>query len=867
MVKLHNELLVKNYNEALGTPRAADQSGAGSREPGMAEAQPTRTDALVSREPGMAEARPTRIGIPRALEFWNSMPYWTTLFRALGMEPVVSRESTYSLFESGLQAIPSDTVCFPAKVAHGHVLDLVAKKVDRIFMPMMIRVPKENKHAESDAVCPVIQGYPKIIEHSDAPLERYGIPMDLPAFHWHDEKLRRRQTIDFITERYDIPPKQALAATKAAESALSGFRDELQQYGRHILNKLNSKDGAEFGVVLAGRPYHSDNLVNHHLSRFFTGLGIPVMTLDGLADLGEVDVRPSRVDSYVPFHTRMLAAALSVARHPKLELVQIVSFGCGHDAVLSDEMARILRETSDKELLVLKLDEGEASGPLTIRIKSFIETVRTKRGLNTAPTEKPLANTADLKPITVSQLSAPKLANGFPQKFTRADKKRRVILAPNLSPAFTRVTAAVVSRQGYHLEPLPIAGERAFELGKKYVHNDICFPAQVNIGEFLSELESGRYRSDEVAIGLAKNCDACRAGQYAGLARSALDEAGYKDIPIITIGDDTKNMHPGFRLSPHFQLRMLWALAITDALETMRRRTRAYEDRKGETDRVFDVHLERICTAISLGHRDAMKGLETAVDAFNRIPLSDSAAGADRKPRVGITGEILMKYHPSANGYIEKYLEEHGMEVVVPGMIDFFRRENVINKHLGVRKLSHYPFVSMLLGDLADHLYEFVLRKVDKAMEEFRFVEHRHDIHDLAARIGNILDPSFVSGEGWLIPTEIMQMTEDGVNAFVVLNPFGCLPNHISGRGMMKPLKARYPHIQVLSLDYDPDTSFANIENRLQMLVITAREQQRLHTTTSTHADTAGQQRSSETPTAVQVQFSPVQKQGSTDSI
>ncbi|TVR94048.1 MAG: hypothetical protein EA428_00875 [Spirochaetaceae bacterium] len=731
-------------------------------------------------------------------------------------------------------------------------------------MPMMIRVPKENRHAESDAVCPVIQGYPKIIEHSDAPLERYGIPMDLPAFHWHNEKLRRRQTVDFITESYGIPAKQALAATKAAETALSSFRAELQTHGRQILDKLNTQDGAEFGVVLAGRPYHSDNLVNHHLSRFFTGLGIPVLTLDGLADLGEVDVRPSRVDSYVPFHTRMLAAALSVAQNPKLELVQIVSFGCGHDAVLSDEMARILSETSNKELLVLKLDEGEASGPLTIRIKSFIETVRTKRGLNTAPEAHELNDTIQANTGPQETQPAPKLADGFPQKFTKADKKRRVILAPNLSPAFTRVSAAVVSRQGYHLEPLPVAGERAFELGKKYVHNDICFPAQVNIGEFLSEIETGRYRSDEVAIGLAKNCDACRAGQYAGLARSALDEAGYKDIPIITVGDDTKNMHPGFRLSPHFQLRMLWALSITDALETMRRRIRPYESRKGEADRVFDVQLERICTGISLGHRDALKGLDAAVDAFNRIPLTVSATGADRKPRVGITGEILMKYHPSANGYIEKYLEEHGMEVVVPGMVDFFRRENVINKHLGNQKLSHYPFLSILLGDAADHVYEFVLRKVDKAMAEFRFAEHRHDVHDLAARIGNILDPSFVSGEGWLIPTEIMQMADDGVHAFVVLNPFGCLPNHISGRGMIKPLKARYPHIQVLSLDYDPDTSFANVENRLQMLVITAREQQRLHAKLSTHAGSAEAQRKISVP---KEQFLPVQKEGSTDSV
>jgi predicted nucleotide-binding protein (sugar kinase/HSP70/actin superfamily) len=485
--------------------------------------------------------------------------------------------------------------------------------------------------------------------------------------------------------------------------------------------------------------------------------------------------------------------------------VQIVSFGCGHDAIISDEMARIIKEISGKELLVLKLDEGEAKGPLSIRIRSFIETVRSKR-------EKRIKAAA---PYRTKELAEP-----FELKFTKQDKKKKTILVPNLSVAFSYITAKILDNAGYKTKVMKIAGKRAIELGKKYVHNDICFPAQVNIGEILEQIESGEIDPANVAAGLAKNCVSCRAGHYAALCRKALDEAGHPNIPIITTSIvDNKNMHPGFAFTLPIKLKVAWGMKISDCLETMLRRIRPYEVNEGETNKLFQYHLTRITELLISGHRAALRGLEDAVEDFNRIPIAGS-----RKPRVGLVGEILMNYHPGSNGHIEDYLESHGMEVYLPGMFDFFREENIAEKLMAKRRETPHPFLLAIKAAGMETVMGHIHDKVVKRFERFRFAEDPYSIKDIAANMEGVIDLTYQIGEGWLMPGEIVQMAKHGVNSFVILNPFGCMPNHITGRGMIKTLKKFLPHIQILALDYDPDTSFANVENRLQMLIITARE-------------------------------------------
>jgi predicted CoA-substrate-specific enzyme activase len=758
----------------------------------------------------LAEKRGIRIGLPRVLEFWESLPYWKALFTALGFEVLVSRRSSYGLFEKGLKGIPSDTVCFPAKLGHGHIRDLIDQKADRIFWPMMIRVPKRNRTALGCEMCPVVQGYPMVVEKSDEPLARYGIPMDHPTFHWYNRDLKHNQTVSYIHRVFGIPRTLIRIAIGEAEMALSRFNNTLIAESEKILDEYSrpeiSEDPNKFAVILSGRPYHSDELVNHDLSGIFTAQGIPVLALQFLPNLNIPDLDGTRIETFNPYHTGMLEAAIYAARRPNLELVQIVSFGCGHDAILSDETARVLKETSGKELLILKLDEGEAKGPLNIRIKSFIETVRAKREARIGKGEA--YRTRDLP-------------EPFPAKFTKSDKKKRTVLVPNLSPAFSYIFAKILEKDGYRTKVLGVASKRAIELGKQYVHNDICFPAQINIGEILETIESGELKPGEIVAGVAKNCEACRAGQYAALCRKALDEAGYPEIPILTTsGKDTKKMHRGFKFGISSLVRMVWGLRIADGLEAMRRRLRPYEIIPGETDRVFNHHLVKSTELLLQGTKKALAALDAAVTDFNRIPVVEGP----RKPRVGIIGEILMNYHPGANGHIEEYLEKNGMEIALPGMTDFFRKENVAEQTMAARRLHPFPFFLGLKAEVLETVFSGVHSRVAGILSRFRFAEEPYSIKEISKNMLGIIDLSYQIGEGWLMPGEIAQMAKHGVNSFVILNPFGCMPNHITGRGMIKTLKKLFSHIQLLSLDYDPDTSFANIENRLQMLIITARE-------------------------------------------
>jgi predicted CoA-substrate-specific enzyme activase len=752
----------------------------------------------------LSPSKDITIGLPRVLEFWNSMPFWKTFWSCLGFKTLVSRPSSRPLFERGLPFVSSDTVCFPAKLVHGHVRDLVDKKADRIFMPMIIRMPSENTESHSDHVCAVVKGYPLVVKHSDDPFRRWGVPFDTPIFHWFDTRSRNRQIIDFMKTTFGLPERAVRDAIGEADQALSGFRRNLEKEGAAVIRETEKKGG--FAVVLAGRPYHNDSLVNHDLSRYFTRLGIPVLTVDSLPGVLETDLSKTRIEITNNFHARMLSGAIYAARHRALEFVQIVSFGCGHDAILTDEVIRLMNEISGKDPLVLKLDEGDAVGPLTIRVKSFIETIQSRRK-KTSPTQP-------------KELEEP-----FPLKFRKEDWKTKTILIPNVSVAFCKIASAAIRRQGFRVEPLPLGGRDAIKLGKKYVHNDICFPAQMNIGECLAVLESGQYNPGEVVLGLAKyQCD-CRLAHYASLARKALDEAGFSQVPIITTDKlDTKNMYPGFKLGTGFELSMLWGLIIIDILEDLLRKIRPYEINPGETDRVFSSGIDRIAEGLGRNVSRAIKEFARVVHELARIPYDRSSL----RPRVFIIGEYLLNYHPGSNFYVEDYLEKHRMEVVLPRMLDVFRRD-YLRKISEMRQFHvRYPFGETIATYITEGLFDHALTKLEKIAAAHPLYEPSARLPGVAAETDHIMHHTFTSGEGWLIPGEILHNAKKGIHSFVILQPFGCLPNHICGRGVIKRVKEEYPNIQILPLDYDPDTSFANIENRLQMLIMNAREMEKI---------------------------------------
>lgn len=747
----------------------------------------------------VGEEKNVTIGLPRVLSYWETMPFWSTFWRALGFKVQLSDPSTRKMYENGLSAVTSDTVCFPAKLVHGHLRNLAKKKVDRIFMPSVTTVPSENTEKTSQSMCAVVKGYPIVIRNSDNPEKRFEIPFDAPLFHWYTDEDRNRQLPIYMEETFQIPRNQVLAAVQQADEAQNSFRHQLEEEGKKIAEDVKKK--GTYAIVLASRPYQNDALVNHELPEMFTKHGIPVLTADSVPGICDVDLSNSRLDVVNNYHARVLSGSVIAAQSEHLEFVQLVSFGCGHDAYLSDEIIRMMKEVSGKVPLVLKLDESDIQGPLGIRVRSFVETVSMRRSQN--------------KKLEVQALRDP-----YPVKFTKADKKEKVVLVPNTSHAFSRIMAAAFAGQGVKAEPLEIGREDAIRLGKQYVHNDICFPAQIVIGEAISALRSGKYDDKEVAIGMGKYVGDCRLTHYGALLRKALDDAGYPHVPIITNDDvDYHDMHPGFKLNLLSAVNIAFALPMIDALEELLRKIRPYETVPGSANEAFEKAMDAVVEGLQkTGVPGAAKGFKKAIQIMKQVSYDRS----NPRPRVLIVGEYLLNFHPGANHDIEDYLERNGFEIIEARMADVIRKTYFYQDSQIKEYHLNKPVNQKVWYRTANSFFNLAHNLTDKIAAEHPLYEKACRMQDLVKESDPIIHHTFDAGEGVLIPGEILHHAKHGCRAFVILQPFGCLPNHVVGRGITKRLKELYPDVQILPLDYDPDVSFANIENRLQMLIMNA---------------------------------------------
>ena len=744
--------------------------------------------------------RDITIGIPRVLDFWRDLPFWKSFWGALGFKTKVSRKSSKKLYEQGLQYVASDTVCFPAKLVHGHIQDLCKSRVDRIFFPQINHLPPDNPERFSTFTCPVLKSYPLSIRYSNDPEGKHGIILDAPLFHWFTNRDREYQLCRFINETFNISHNMCLAAIKQGMASLEEFNKAMAEYGKKIINDTMEKGG--FAAVISGRHYQYDDLVNHNLSRYFTSVGVPVLTLDSLPDLDKISLEKSRLDITNNNHARLLSGAIFTAGHPALEYVDIFSFGCGHDALYTDEITRIMDEISGKSPLILKMDESEIAGPLRIRVRSFIETVNIRR---------------KKEALNVKQLNDP-----FPVKFFKEDRKKKTVLVPNVSRAFCLIISACLNNRGIKAEPLPMGNLEAIAMGKKYVHNDICFPAQIVIGEAIAALKSGKYNPDNVVVGTGKLICDCRLANYMTLARKALDEAGFPQVPVVaTDMYDVKNAHPGFKLTPVDYARMLFGLVETDALEFLRRKIRPYEIVKGETDRIVENAFLEIAGGFAKG------GMSGSLLAFKRAVKNLCKVRYDRsklKDTVFIQGEYLLTFHPGSNLEIERYLEKNGMEVALPRMHDIYRQLFVFHTVTEIKEFNvKHSLFDTIFSNVGDKFVDFASVLIDKIAGKHPLYENALLLPEAAKLSDPIMHHSVMSGESYLIPADILHYVEKGVRSFIILQPFGCLPNHVCGRGVIKKIKELHPNIQILPLDYDPDVSHANIENRLQMLIMNAR--------------------------------------------
>ena len=543
----------------------------------------------------------------------------------------------------------------------------------------------------------------------------------------------------------------------------------------------------------------------------------------------EVSLDNSLIDIVNNFHARMLSSAVIAAQSPHMEYVQIVSFGCGHDAYLSDEIIRLMKEVGPKTPLVLKVDESDIRGPLGIRTRSFVETIERRRAQesesnNIAACAQENADKSAEEQAHDRQIAretGSKLADPYPQKFDKTAVHERVVLVPNTSHAFSRIMSAVFSKQGLRTVSLPIGRERAIYLGKKYVHNDICFPAQIVIGEALEALESGKYDLDHVAVATGKYIGDCRLTHYAALLRKALDDAGYEQVPIVTNDDvDFHNIHPGFKLSLTSAIRVAFTLPMIDALEELLRKMRPYELEEGSANAAFDQALDCLVEGLEAGGvRGAKKAFARGIEIMKQVPYDRS----NPRPTVLIVGEYLLNFHPGANHDIEDYLEKNGLEVIEARMTDVIRKTYFYQDSQVKEFKVDRPFANKATYAIDNRVFDLAHDVTDRIAKAHPLYTPPCRMPELVQASDTIIHHTFDAGEGVLIPAEILHHAEHGCRAFVILQPFGCLPNHVVGRGIAKRLKEMYPDAQILPLDFDPDVSFANIENRLQMLIMNAR--------------------------------------------
>lgn len=740
-------------------------------------------------------AQPTRgtIGIPRVLNLYENYPFWATFFKKLGFRVILSPFSSRQIYELGIESIPSESECYPAKLAHGHVQWLINEGVRTIFHPCVFYEHQETHGAQNHYNCPIVVSYPENLKNNVEDLDACGVRYLRPFLAFTDEKTAADRLVRFCREEWDIPTREVREAAHAAWEEQLRAKEDIRAEGKRLLREMELRGGR--GIVLAGRPYHIDPEIGHGIAELIASYGLTVFTEDSLP-IDFVPQRPLRVVDQWVYHSRLYTAAEFVTRRDDLELVQLTSFGCGLDAVTSDQVAELL-QSAGKLYTLLKIDEVANLGAVRIRIRSLISAMQMHRARAAKPTEY--------------------RRSAFTREMYRAGY---TILAPQMCPIHFELLEPLFRKHGYRLVVLDNDDRTAIDTGLKYVNNDACYPSITVVGQFMEAVLSGRYDTDRLAIIMTQTGGCCRASNYVAFIRRALDKAGYSHIPVISLNLNGMEKNPGFRLSPGMILDGAKALVYGDLLMRCLYRVRPYETTPGAAEALRRTWAERCIEALTdphakLTYRDVCRGI---VEDFDRLEIDETL----RKPRVGVVGEILVKYMPLANNHLVDLLEREGAEAVVPDLLDFFAYcmtgAQYRAEFLGGKRSTALGS-SVVLRALA------ALRK--PAIEALR-ASKRFDAPVPIEEIAELTKP-FLSlgnqyGEGWFLTGEMVELITHGTPNIVCIQPFACLPNHVVGKGVIKALKKAYPESNIAAVDYDPGASEVNQLNRIKLMLSAANE-------------------------------------------
>ncbi len=739
------------------------------------------------------EAERGEIGIPRVLNMYENYPFWFTFFTKLKYRVILTPASSHKMYELGIESIPSESECYPAKLAHGHVTWLIRQGIKEIFYPSIPYERKEFPDANNHYNCPIVTSYPENIKNNIDELRDGSIRFRHPFLNFE-----RPETITLgLTKEFpEIPVSEIEEAVRLAWDELAKTREAMWEKGQETLKWL--KDNNRHGIVLAGRPYHVDSEINHGIPELINSYGVAVLTEDSISNLNEPE-RPLIVMDQWMYHSRLYAAANYVKTTENLDLIQLNSFGCGLDAVTTDQVKDILAN-SGKIYTCLKIDEISNLGAARIRVRSLLAAIRARE-------EKK----EERKVIP---------ANFDRVVFTEKMRKDYTILCPQMTPIHFDLIETAFNVSGYRLEVLNRDEREAVNLGLKYVNNDACYPSIIVVGQIMSALLSGKYDLNKTAVLISQTGGGCRASNYIGFIRRALEKAGMEQIPVISINLSGLEKNPGFKLTPQLLIRGVYAAFFGDVFMRCVYRMRPYEQVKGTTDKLHEKWVgicKKFISSRYPTYGQFKKICRQIIREFDNIPITD-----EQKPKVGIVGEILVKFLPAANNHLVELLEAEGAEAVMPDLIDFllycFYNSNFKAEALGMKKST------ATLSNMGIKLVEQIRGAAAREFQASRHFTPPAHIEDLARYAKDIVSLGNQTGEGWFLTGEMLELIHSGVNNIVCTQPFGCLPNHVVGKGVIKEIRHQYPLANIVAIDYDPGASEVNQLNRIKLMLSTAQK-------------------------------------------
>ena len=741
------------------------------------------------------EAKRGTIGIPRVLNMYENYPFWFTFFHTLGFRVVLSPVSTRKVYELGIESIPSESECYPAKLAHGHVQWLINEGIKYIFYPSIPYERNEFAEANNHYNCPIVTSYPENIKNNIDAIVNGEVDFIHPFLSFANEETIAYRMVEVFSDKFSIPAAEIKSAVHAAWDELDSCRKDMQKKGEETIKFL--EETGNRGIVLAGRPYHIDPEVNHGIPELINSYNIAVLTEDSVSHLHPAEHPLNVMDQWM-YHSRLYAAANYVKTTENLDLIQLNSFGCGLDAVTTDQVASILND-SDKIYTSLKIDEVNNLGAARIRVRSLLAAIRVREKRHE---EREIHSSAITK-----------------VPFTKEMRKDYTILCPQMSPIHFELLEPAFRASGYNIEVLPNDNKQAVDVGLKYVNNDACYPSLMVVGQIMEAILSGKYDTDRIAVIISQTGGGCRASNYIGFIRRALKKAGYGHIPVISINLSGLESNPGFKITLPLVLRGVYAVVFGDIFMKCVYRLRPYEAVPGSVNAMHEK-WKKVCQEfVSQGYPSRHRFSQLCHDIINDLDQNIELLDI-KKPRVGVVGEILVKFLPAANNYLVELLENEGAEAVVPDLLDFlqycFYNQNFKVSHLGMKKSK------ATIGNLGIAAIEWFRAPATKAFEKSKHFAPPADIRNLGKMASEIVSLGNQTGEGWFLTGEMLELIHSGAPNIVCTQPFACLPNHVVGKGVIKELRRRYPESNIVAIDFDPGASEVNQLNRIKLMLSTA---------------------------------------------